>query len=231
MNIHKGNVKMKINVFVLILILFMLNAYGNESKMNIGISGGPNYTDLNYNELFSAWESTEHQYNLNVFTLVEYNFNKYVSMQTGLRYSIISNKVNIDQSIYPDPIPDEFQPLNSFSVSHKVLNLPIFFKYNFPFLRYSYILSGIEIGYLLSSSMINNYADGEEEIDDIQTNTTRLNLTIDIGVGFEKDIGIVNLFTSLIYSHGVINIPKENKWAVNWKTKELYLLFGFKYMF
>ncbi len=222
---------MKMFVSASLIFFLSLIAHSNDSKFTVGLSGGPNITGLIYNEEMSIWESTNHQINYSIFASFEYNFTPNISIQTGIRYSTISNEVKIDPSVYPQPIPPGFNVIDKFSIKHDVLYLPVYFKYNIPNLQYLYLLAGFETGYILSSHMKSTEYSGSENSDNIQEHISKNNTTIDAGIGFEKDIGLFKLFSQMVYSHGVTYISKEDFWAIQWKTQELYLVVGLKYLF
>lgn len=220
---------MRICIILLLNLLLLLNLNAGDNTSSLGISAGINYTNLNYDTLFIAWESNEYRKKPILNIVFEHQYHDQLSFSSGLRYTEISNKVNIDQTIYDqNPTPPELQ--NTYLItSHKFLALPLLVKYHPPFLTHFFLLAGPEASYLISSKSIRKYADGNQKKEDILRLLNRINIALNLGFGFEKRIHSYTGFISVVYSYGLINIPQKQYWNTEWKTREFYATIGLRY--
>ncbi len=218
----------------LLLIVFILSFQNDinagNSMHSISLSAGLNFTNLNYNNLFYIWEDTQYKFNYNFATLAEYQMAPALSIQTGLRYSVISNKVNIDPDIYDSSLPEDYVKQDYFNMSHRYIYSPLLVKYSFHSFINPYLLTGLEFGYLLSASSESHFSDNSVMESDHLNQLNRLNIAFDFGIGFEKKINSYNYFVSFLYSHGLLDIPKKDDWLMTWKSKEFYTMFGISYI-
>jgi hypothetical protein len=220
---------MRICIILLLNLLLLLNLNAGDKTSSLGISAGINYSNLSYDSLLSIWESSDRQKNLTYSIVFEHQFHQHLSISSGLRYTAISNKVTIDQTLY-DLIPTPPELRNIYNItSHKFLAIPVLFKFYLPFLSNFYFLGGPEAGYLISSESIRKYADGSQKKEDIVKSLNRINIALNVGIGLEQRIHSYTGFISVVYSYGVGIIPQEQYWITEWTTREFYATIGLRY--
>ncbi len=204
-------------VCVPILLLIQEDGFAQDKKIDIVLSTGINYTGLKYNSKAIYWKDTKFQLNNNVSIGIEYLLSQSISTQILLRYSKLSYKIVYDEGSelpYPDGIA-----IHSI-IKHNYLFLPIHIKYYIK--RQIFILTGIETGYLVTSKSVDYIYDGSTWKRDLLNSLKKINLTVDLGVGFEKKISKINISYFIVYAHGITTISQKYYLSDEWKTREIY---------
>ncbi len=210
------------------LFSLKIKALADDTSFSLGMYAGPSLTTVRYDSLVAFWERNEPRFNPHGGIFLEMPLPNHVSLQFGLRYAVISNKVTIRQD--PSSRSAPTAPPVNFSIIHQYLSVPISVKIQLPYALNPFLVAGIEWGYLLSARSRITYTDGSTETHDNTDMMNRGNRAIHLGGGIEMPLkGILEnfrLFMRFQVAYGIMNIPKRDRWIVGWKSLEIYPLMG-----
>ncbi|MGD9489470.1 MAG: porin family protein [Calditrichaceae bacterium] len=208
---------------IFIAIILLLAGISNAQSYKKGLSFGLNSTYYEYDRTPEYWnKSNRNLFNASIF--LEFLINSKLSVRPSLRFAQLGNHVDFDDEISP------ILTVKSFEITQTYLTIPLDFKYLILQQPGIYLLSGIEVGYLIKTDAKTFFIDNSEKDEDITSNINRVNFNVSIGAGFElKQINEKIVFFELKYSYGITEVSKESEWLYNWKTRELCFNVGLKF--
>lgn len=194
-------------------LLFSLSGY---SQSYIGVFGGIN------SSRFSGDTPDKGSYKgllrLNAGALFDIQVGKVISLGLQPSYSQEGTRVFYQTSYAEEPVDSTRIKLNYFS-------LPVMVKVTSTNKRF-YAVSGVEAGYLLSSSI-----DNGETLEDIQTDVSEFNIALHFGAGINIPVGYGLIFIELRYAQGLFNLtdePLDKSHIPRIKTSGFRLLTGYR---
>jgi hypothetical protein len=219
----------EIRIITLVALLsgFILLLRAQENRFNGGIEAGPGVTLLYGNQILKAWNRPDAGCAAGLS--FQYNFEKIVSIRTGIDYQHEGSAVKIN---YNNP----FGPSTPLT-GHNILNylvVPVFARVSFVKKIRFFMNVGPYLGILLKATEETDPANGfPKSKSDYTKNLKRVDVGLSVGPGiavpikenfeisFEarNNVGLLNISTRTVYGNGSI------------KTFATNFLFGFEYKF
>lgn len=217
----------------LIVLLFSILSYSQNSKIKFGVQAGLNYsTFYGYNlpsgisSVFSEKPTFAYLGGLNF----EYQIKEKLSLKLELNYERKGQKADTYIEITDT---DGFTKDYNFTLkkNYDYLILPIMIKYSFSDKNSYYFNGGPFVGYLIKSNLTNDLVDIEGLENDPET-TTNLNKRTDFGLslGFGKtfEFNKNSIFIEIRENLGLTNTSKTKVWGDGEaKTNSLNLIIGY----
>ena len=161
---------------------------------------------------------------------LEFPLRHRLALVTGLRYVQQGNRVEYDTGA------GSVRWVGEFRVVQNYLSLPVLLECRPLPSQRVFFSFGPEVALLLSGRLIfeeTRFIDGvsneQTAYDDIKSSLESTNLSLDVGVGFEIPMASQAAVLGLRYSHGLTDVPKEEDWYVNWKTRSVEFLAGIRW--
>lgn len=192
-----------------------------RGELRWGVTGGVNMGYMAYDDFNDVWWWDDQVWapGFRGGLAVDYAFNGIHSLQTGLVFKRLRNRVDLEG--WPDSA-------GHFTLSLDYLCLPASWKFRFGEASPVYAAIGADLGYLISAESYTELDDrsvrGYEE--DILDHLERWNAAADVGVGVEFTLGHTNAFVAAEYAHGLVSVDRAGHWITGWKTREFGLLLG-----
>lgn len=217
----------------LIILLFSILSYSQNSKIKFGVQAGLNYSTLyGYNipsEISSVFPEKPTFAYLGGLHF-EYQIKEKLSLKLELNYERKGQKADTYIEIIPS---DGFGGEYNFTVkkNYDYLILPIMIKYSFSDKNSFYLNGGPFVGYLLKSNLTNDLVD-IEGLENNPDTTTNLNKRTDFGLslGFGKtfELNKRSIFIEIRENLGLTNTSKTKVWGNGEaKTNSLNFIIGY----
>jgi hypothetical protein len=219
---------MKLNsVLVFILLLFLQNVHGQNTRFETGIECGPGIIALRGNDIIKQYQDLSIGFTGSIF--FQYNFHKILSFRTNLAFE---RKGSVTDAILTDLEGNQLGNVRIHS-NFDYLTIPFLLKAGFGGKIHWYAQAGPFIGFLVKATSVSI----GEEIDTHTSNETSLYKRFDIG--FTSGIGLsvpikekMSASFEIRNNHGLYNISAKS--VVNngtIKTNSFCFLFGIAYTF
>jgi len=217
-------------VFIWVVFFSATGAFAAQG-VRPGIQLGINYVSLNYEDPMDVWEpGWRVGYSAGGFIEIPLATN--FSLQPGLRYVQLGNKVDVDIGSEQQ----EGRLCGEFKIIQNYLSVPILFKVNLHRSPTLFLLAGPEMGFLMSARSKESetiefespsFREERSTDEDISENLESSNISLNAGLGIEFEVAAHSLHIQLQYSHGLTETAKEESWITNWKTREIRTSIGY----
>ncbi len=146
------------------------------------------------------------------------------SLMTGLRYVQQGNRVKINIPGSP-PLTGEIR------IAQHYLAVPLLLAIRPTPSRRCFLAAGPEGAFLLSGRSFTDYSSPVESSssESITHQLKRANLSLDAEGGLEFLVGRHTGIVILRYTHGLIDVQKQDDWIVAWKTRGVESLVGMRW--
>lgn len=150
------------------------------------------------------------------------------SLNTGLRYSRLGNKIELDDSPPPSDPTAEGKAATVTNL-HQYVGVPVLFRWDVPG-DTVFLIGGTELAYLVKAESEFEFDDGSgsPESAEYTDEMNRFNMTLVGGIGRAFDVGNHFVDVAVRYSHGLFK-TNENDRSLGWKTREFALTVGFRF--
>ncbi|MBK8881158.1 MAG: outer membrane beta-barrel protein [Bacteroidales bacterium] len=147
---------------VCLLLLFNSNSVSYSQKLSYGIYSGVNFSDIHGQDNYGRWY---HKPGPVQGISLEYSFNRYLGIQTGLNFSTIYyeaktynngyiNFYPLNSYPYPYPFPDFY---STRKMDFSFLRVPLLLNFSIPSALRFDLKAGLFYSYLTNSSISNPY--------------------------------------------------------------------------
>jgi hypothetical protein len=213
----------KLNSFLSVILFCTVFTTFGQSKIAIGVEGGPNIIFLRGNEIMNQFYDPTIGFSGGA--TFQYNLGTIVSLHTGLSYerkgAAIRDVVLVDQT---------GNPTGSYTAhfNYNYLNLPILVRASFGEKTQFFVNAGPYIGYLINQMVVNS--DTKKKYDNTKSNK-KIDMGVSAGLGIlipfgeklaftlelRNNLGLYNVSALQFYPEGAI------------KTNSTNFLIGFTY--
>ena len=212
-------------ILILALLMVLSFSFTYSQNFSYGFEIGANSTNLDYDKDLDFW-NPEYRYSLNGMFFIETGKFFNLNFQSGIRYVQLGSLIKYEDFLNIDG--QDIVVKGKHELIQSYLSIPIKIKYKLSELPLSLFI-GPELGYLIESDYKHdqespNPSKSEEKITD---KLNRLNISINLGVGYYFTVIGQNFYLSPQYSYGITGIAKENEWFSDWTTHEISINFGY----
>ena len=207
--------KKKYFLIILVITLFQIKTYSQESKIKYSIQGGVNSSNLRgYNPLGDVKFSIAYLFGASF----EYKIKDKISLKVDVNYERKVQKTDDKIDLYnPDMTLEGTYTVEITNYSNYIV-LPILVKYNFSKYNTFYLKGGPFLGFLINSG---TKSDSDVDwLDSGTIKTTKYNKTLDFGMSFgigkqfkmngenkiylefRDNLGLVNTREAPVYGNG-----------------------------
>jgi hypothetical protein len=208
-------------VFFPVVLVVALATAPAAAEVRYGIDFGVNVSSLDYERedsfVMTIWKDRHPRPSPALGGALELFLRDRVSLATGLRYVQHGNRVEVDAA----PFATEFRIVQHY------LSLPVILSVRpLPSRRFS-IGAGPEFAVLVAASSVIRPSPGTWE--SIQEDMDPTNLSVDVQAGLDFPMGAQTGAATLRYSHGLLGVAREDRWASDWRTRGVEGLFGVRW--
>ena len=158
----------------------------------------------------------------------EYKFSESFLQQIGVRY--VQQGSHIKYEDYHDFRNHFVYVKGSHDLKQNYISIPLRAIYSFGG-QSIFVLAGPEFAFLISSKYDHNQESPDPETytysEDITADLNRLNISLNVGLGYSFQLVNQKLYILTQYSHGLTSNVKEDRWAFDWKTREISINLGY----
>ncbi len=224
----KTNGPNAVPVLLSLALCVVLGATDAQARIRPGIELGVNFSSLSYDKPdetpIAYWDLGWR----NSFTggaTLEIPIREHLAIMTGVRYVQQGNQVELKPGAFGFPQVREIR------FHQDYVALPLMLETRPLPSRNVLISFGPEAEFLVSAHSVIYYRApvGGSDKQDISKSMESVNLTVNVGVGFELPFENHVALLSLRYTHGVTDAAKEDSWASTWKTRGVEALVGFRW--
>ncbi len=222
------NLRRKMKKFILFLTSFLsITSLLNAQNIMYGFEIGGSFTNLDYDESYDFW-NPEFTNSINVMIFLEYKFSESFLQQIGIRY--VQQGSHIKYEDYHDFGNHFVHVKGSHDLKQNYISIPLRAIYSFGG-QSIFVLAGPEFAFLISSKYDHNQESPDPETntysEDITSDLKRLNISLNVGLGYSFQLVNQKFYILTQYSHGLTSNAKEDKWGVDWKTREISINLGY----
>jgi len=176
--------------FTYLVTAFLLTiTMSANAQWHLGAVGGLNISTLEADaEITSQW-------NWGAGAVVDYYFTENIAVRVEPMYLIKGGTKE----------PENDDPRIDISIS--LIEVPIFFKYDFGTTDKFYLIAGPSIGYVLSNEIVADIQ-GFSFTADITDLTEKIDISAALGCGVSAPVGIAEIFIEARYTLGFTNLQK-----------------------
>lgn len=177
----------------------------NAQNIRFGVKGGLNLSSLNGDNSLDYWSGFKYKTGFHIGGIVEFKLSDKISIQPELLFSSQGYKSDVNIDFYFEQYPDYDESLSASQIDEKVtfnyLNLPIMGKLHFS--EKFNLEFGPQIGFLMSAKTIAKDNLGEELKSDIKDSKSKIDLGLNLGVGYTFKNSI---FLNIRYNLGLTDV-------------------------
>lgn len=221
-------------VVMFFALLCSTDAFATQ-KAQSGIELGINCISLRYENPWDIWDpGSRVGYSIGAF--VEIPVTAVFSLQTGLRFVQLGNKVDFNTDKRERYLGE--RSYGEFKIFQNYLTLPILAQVNVIGHPKLFFIVGAEAGYLISARFKSTETVESQFSPSYQKRTTDgdisdaiepYNFSAISGLGIEFKISSHLLRFQSQYSHGLVDTAKEPEWSSSWKTREMRTTIGYSF--
>ena len=212
----------------LVLALSLAAATAAHARPRLGLEVGTNVAWLEYDDEFWYWDSGWRPLLLAGGT-VQFPLRGPFAITTGLRFVQKGNHVVINTGGGPDRIIGEFQ------ITQNYVTVPLWIEIR-PRGESVSLVFGPEFGLLTGARL-----EGEvrvtsggttivaEDSEDIEDSVHGTDLALVFGATHEFPFAGRSGIVSVRYSHGLVGVAKEDRWATDWQTRGVEASVGLRW--
>ena len=209
------------------LLLFIVSetTYGQTTKYNIGIEGGPSLCFLRGNELIDGQQ--EYLMGFSGGLVFQYNLEKIISFRTNIAFE---RKSSVLKSELRDEVATLIREIST-NTNFNYMTLPLLVRASFGGKTQFFVNAGPYFGYLIKQTSERKLGDISSRAEDTTTLYRRLDTGISTGLGISVPIKTKFLFSMELRNnlglYNVSSVPVFNQGSV--KTNSTSFLLGFSY--
>ncbi|HET6569235.1 MAG TPA: porin family protein [Rhodothermales bacterium] len=210
-----------------LLLSFFVTTVASAQPFRIGIEGGLHAISLDYAHPRDEWSGAFRPAGSAMISAVVPVIQRF-SVQTGLRYARLGNRINFDYTLVTDdPSTEPIHDVGWFTYTQNYLSIPIRLRYDV--LGPVYLFVGPEVGYLLSARtrLTSSYPENRVREQSITDEMERLNVSATAGLGSTFRLLGQDFYTQAMYGRGLTPVGKKGNFLSSWHTQELGLTLGF----
>src|SRR5690554_2721810 len=201
-----------------LLFLLIETAYGQTSKFEIGIEGGPSIMSLRGNEAIDSLHETTTRFSGGLF--LQFNFNKNLSLRTNIAFERKGSEATIRGFDFFGNWVDE----EDVKVNYDYLTMPILARVTFGKRVKYFVNAGPYFGYVLKQNMVIKSSIAPTRNEDGTSMSKRYDIGFSTGLGasvpilsnvslsFEvrNNLGLINTSSVEVYNDGTVKTNSTN---------------------